>query len=154
MSARRKSRGGSVEPEMNVTPLVDVVLVLLIIFMVITPQMEAGPSVDLPGIVHVDPKSNAQLEPLLVSVDRGGKIFLDKDGFEREALMSELKRLREETPGRRVILRADSEVAYVDVRRLFRSVQEIGFSGVSLQVGEIQEPEKQDAPSSANRKRG
>lgn len=142
MSAPRRSRhspGGAVEPEMNVTPLVDVVLVLLIIFMVITPQMESGPSVDLPGMVHVDPKSNAQLEPLRVSLDRGGNLFLDKDGFERDALMAELKRLRAETPGRRVILRADRAVAYVEVRRLFRSVREIGFSGVSLQVGELQE---------------
>ena len=51
-------------PEMNVTPLVDVVLVLLIIFMVITPQMEAGASVTIPGISNVDAESKTKLEPI------------------------------------------------------------------------------------------
>ena len=67
-----KRRTGA-KPAMNVTPLVDVVLVLLIIFMVVTPQMEAGVSVTLPSIKNPD-QGNASMQPTTVSLTKDGKL--------------------------------------------------------------------------------
>lgn len=123
-------------PDINVTPLVDVVLVLLIIFMVIMPQMEAGIAVNLPGILNPDPKTKSKLEPLLVSMTPSGALFLEKDAMTREALTTALTAAHGKEPDRTVVLKADKSVRWDDVRQLFKQVQDIGFPGVSLQVGE------------------
>jgi len=121
---------------MNVTPLVDVVLVLLIIVMVITPQMEAGAPVDLPGIFNPDPKTDAKHEPITVSLTSTGALYLEKDALDRPTLSVRLKEIRETAPERRVILKADRAVPYGDVRALFKEARELGFPGISLQVGD------------------
>jgi biopolymer transport protein ExbD len=123
-------------PDINVTPLVDVVLVLLIIFMVIMPQMEAGIPVNLPGILNPDPKTQSKLEPLLVGLTPSGKLFLDKEPLTREALSERLRTAHAKEPDRAVVLKADKAVRWDEVRALFKECQEIGYPGVSLQVGE------------------
>jgi biopolymer transport protein ExbD len=125
------------KPDINVTPLVDVVLVLLIIFMVIMPQMEAGIPVNLPGINNPDPKTKGKLEPILVSLTAAGKLFIDKEPLTREAIETRLKSLHESQPDRTVVLKADKTVRYEEVRLLFKQCQDLGFPGVSLQVGEV-----------------
>ncbi|WP_338872050.1 biopolymer transporter ExbD [Myxococcus stipitatus] len=129
MSARRSS----ITPEMNVTPLVDVVLVLLIIFMVVTPQIESGASVELPAATNPD-KENKELEPTTVSLAANGAIFMDRKELKREALISELKALREKKPDSPVVLKADRGVRYSEVRGVFKSMQDLGFPGINLQV--------------------
>jgi len=123
-------------PDINVTPLVDVVLVLLIIFMVVMPQMEAGMPVDLPGLLNPDPKSKPTEEPILLSVTSSGALFIDKrplgDG-ELEPLLGELHRQK---PERTVVLRADRGLRFDEVRKVFQRCQAAGLAGVSLQVGE------------------
>ncbi len=132
-TGKRKRRGGSVVPEMNVTPLVDVVLVLLIIFMVVTPQMEAGVSVTLPSIANPD-NGNGSLEPTTVTLTKEGKFYYEKDELQVEALMTKLRALHESKPDNRVVLKADKDLSYGKVRELFKACQEMGFPGVSLQV--------------------
>jgi biopolymer transport protein ExbD len=123
-------------PDINVTPLVDVVLVLLIIFMVIVPQMEAGASVKLPGVEHPDPTTDAQHSPLTVSLTKGGRLYLEKQPVERDRLIDLLKQAHAAAPSRRVVLKADKDVQYGHVRELFREAQQIGFPGISLQTGD------------------
>lgn len=123
-------------PQMNVTPLVDVVLVLLIIFMIVIPSMEHDAQVDLPSIFHVDEEPEGRTDPITVSITREGALYLESDELAEERLLSELEALHAAGPRRRVILRADRTVHYGDVRRLFGECQHIGFSGVSLRVGE------------------
>ncbi|NVJ28297.1 MULTISPECIES: ExbD/TolR family protein [Myxococcus] len=129
MSARRSS----ITPEMNVTPLVDVVLVLLIIFMVVTPQIESGASVELPAATNPD-KENKELEPTTVSLAANGAIFMDRKELKKEALLVELKSLREKKPDSPVVLKADRGVRYSEVRGVFKSMQDLGFPGINLQV--------------------
>ncbi|TQF16308.1 biopolymer transporter ExbD [Myxococcus llanfairpwllgwyngyllgogerychwyrndrobwllllantysiliogogogochensis] len=129
MSARRSS----ITPEMNVTPLVDVVLVLLIIFMVVTPQIESGASVELPAATNPD-KENKELEPTTVSLAANGAIFMDRKELKRDALLVELKALREKKPDSPVVLKADRGVRYSEVRGVFKSMQDLGFPGINLQV--------------------
>jgi biopolymer transport protein ExbD len=130
---RRRERA---RPDINVTPLVDVVLVLLIIFMVVVPQMEAGAAVTLPGITHPDPRTDAASAPITVTVTAGGALFLEKAPMERGALIATLSEMHLANRSRRVILKGDRDARYRDVRSLFRDCQQIGFPGVSLQVGD------------------
>ncbi|RKG86504.1 biopolymer transporter ExbD [Corallococcus sp. CA049B] len=130
MSATRRS---SLTPEMNVTPLVDVVLVLLIIFMVVTPQLEAGAAVDLPAAMNPDAE-NKNLEPTTVSLAANGAFYLDRKQLNRDALVVELKALHQAKPDAPVVLKADRGVAYAQVRGVFKAMQDIGFPGISLQV--------------------
>lgn len=124
------------KPDMNVTPLVDVVLVLLIIFMVIAPQMEAGANVNLPGIEHPDPKSNAKLEPITVTVTADAVLYLEKERLERSTMLGKLTSLHKSAPRRRVVLKGDRDARYGEIRELFKTCRDIGFPGVSLQVGD------------------
>jgi biopolymer transport protein TolR len=126
-------RGGGVKADINVTPLVDVVLVLLIIFMVVTPQMESGVAVDLPKARNTE-ESAATTAPVTLSIDRDGAIYLEKEKLEPDSVEKRLAGLHEEDAGRPLVLKADRAVAYERVREIFQSCQSIGFPGVSLQV--------------------
>ncbi|MBM4780642.1 MAG: biopolymer transporter ExbD [Archangiaceae bacterium] len=121
---------------MNVTPLVDVVLVLLIIFMVVTPQMEAGVSVTLPSIKNPD-TGNGSLQPTTVTLTKDGKFFFEKEALEVGPLMERLKEVHATKPEGRVVLKADKELGYGKVRELFKACQDLGFPGVSLQVIDV-----------------
>jgi biopolymer transport protein TolR len=121
-------------PIMNVTPLVDVVLVLLIIFMVVIPAMEQGLDIVVPGIFNVDEKVEEKTKPFMLSLTKDGKIYLDEDTIPPAALENRLRLASRREPGRRLVLRGDSGVPYGKVRTVYRSVQEVGFPGVSLRV--------------------
>jgi biopolymer transport protein TolR len=126
-------RRPTTKPEINITPLVDVVLVLLIIFMVVAPQMEAGASVTLPSILNPD-QGNGALEPTTVTLTKDGKLYFEKEVVEESVLVEKLTKLHEARPTARVVLKADSAVAYGKVRAMFKRCQEIGFPGAALQV--------------------
>ena len=127
------ARRSPVKPEINITPLVDVVLVLLIIFMVVTPQMEAGASVTLPSILNPD-KGNGALEPTTVTLSKDGRYFFEKEELSEDDVLSRLKALRLAKPETRVVLKADTAIAYGKVRSMSKRCQELGFPGASLQV--------------------
>ncbi|MGA9525427.1 MAG: biopolymer transporter ExbD [Myxococcaceae bacterium] len=131
MSAR--TRRSNIQAEINVTPLVDVVLVLLIIFMVVMPQAEAGIPLELPGILSPANKES-ELEPVTVSVKSDGSLFLEKARLDRAALRTELQKIRSADPKRRVVIRGDRATKYSEIRRVFKEAQDIGFPGVMLQV--------------------
>src|SRR5829696_753620 len=131
------SRRPQLEPEMNVTPLVDVVLVLLIIFMVIAPQMEHGQRVELPGVFQPDPKSKSKLDPITVTMAASGSLFLEKEPVtDLAALRERLTTIHGTEPERRVVIKGDSSLAYGKMREAFATCQDIGFAGVSLMVSQ------------------
>jgi len=131
-----------VKADINVTPLVDVVLVLLIIFMVVTPQMEAGAAVDLPPAANPDTETPGALEPTTLSISRDGKLYFDKDVVDAPEMEKRLKALHEEKPQLRLVLKADKAVEYEQVRTLFKTCQQIGFPGVALQVIDRANPQQ------------
>ena len=137
MSARRSQ----LTPEMNVTPLVDVVLVLLIIFMVVTPQLEAGAAVDLPAVVNPDKGEDNSLTPTTVSLTAQGALFVDKKEVPKAQFAEQLRAVHEKDPEARVVLKADRGVRYAEVRGVFKTLQEIGFPGISLQVVDLKKQE-------------
>ncbi|HMJ55168.1 MAG TPA: biopolymer transporter ExbD [Polyangiaceae bacterium] len=131
-----KSQSPRIVPEINVTPLVDVVLVLLIIFMVIAPQLEAGERVELPALANVDEK--AKLDAFTLTVTASGRFMLEKEHIEEAALHAALVAAHERDPEKRMVLKADRGLTYEKMRRLFSEAREIGFNGVALMVDEKQ----------------
>jgi len=130
----RPFRSKGTFPEINVTPLVDVVLVLLIIFMVIGPQLEAGERVELPGIKNIDEKS--KLESFTLVVTASGRYLFEKLPVEEAVLLPTITAAHEKEPTKRVVLKADRGVKYEKMRQLFAQAQNIGFKGISLAVDE------------------
>ncbi len=123
-------------PVMNVTPLVDVVLVLLIIFMVVIPMMERSAHVDLPSIFNVDPEPKGKSDPFTLSLTADGSVFFERDRLDESNLLSRLREANEREPQRRIVLRADRAARYADVRSMFKVCQEVGFPGIALRVNE------------------
>lgn len=123
-------------PAMNVTPLVDIVLVLLIIFMVVLPSMEHDATVDLPSIFNVDEEPRGRTDPITVSITLSSELYLEQEVLPRDQLEAQLRAIHEAEPLRRVILRGDAALRYDEVRGIFRMCQGIGFPGVSLRVGQ------------------
>jgi biopolymer transport protein ExbD/biopolymer transport protein TolR len=144
-----RKRDADLGPEINVTPLVDVVLVLLIIFMVIAPRIEQGIQVNLPGIYNPDPDTGGQLDPLKVSVARAGEYYLDEQPYDLDGVVARLSDLHAAEPLRRLVLRADAQLTYGDMRALFARVQQVGFPGIALMVGEKHRPGTETAPVAA-----
>jgi biopolymer transport protein TolR len=122
------------QPDINVTPLVDVVLVLLIIFMVVAPAIANEDRVMLPEADHPDEKKEEQKEPWEVVLTQEGQFVLDDQPIGKDALGEELKRRKASEPTRKLLLLADGRLAYGDVRGAFAMLQGLGFRGVSLKV--------------------
>lgn len=132
----RKSGRREIRPEMNVTPLVDVVLVLLIIFMVVAPRMEQDVQVDLPGIFNPDPEVETSLDPLKVTVARSGEYYINDQKYGLDDAVELLSSEHATEPLRRLVLRADAKLTYGQVREIFARAQKVGFPGIALMVGE------------------
>jgi biopolymer transport protein TolR len=116
--------------DINVTPLVDVMLVLLIIFMITAPLLQVGVPVDLP-------KTSAQQvggkdEPLVVSVDAKSDVFLGETKFDLPELGAKLKAIHEEKPDQRVFIRGDKNVDYGKMMEVMGVVIESGFRQLGL----------------------
>ena len=124
------------KPDINVTPLVDVVLVLLIIFMVVTPQLDQGLKVELPDASHFDPKNDTKHDPYTVAVARDGRIEVEQKPVVREELFVTLAKLHRDGPDRPLLLRGDTDAEYGAMRSIFAEAQEVGFRGISLVVAD------------------
>ena len=116
--------------EINVTPMVDVMLVLLIIFMVAAPLLVTGVAVDLPKTAaKALPSDN---EPISVTIDRAGARSIGGDAMNDAAFAARLAALREARPDARVVIRADATLPYGQVAALLADVTGAGFSKVAL----------------------
>ena len=139
MSASRapelpRKRTPRVQPDINITPLVDVVLVLLIIFMVVAPQMEQDIPVELPGIFNPDPDVEGARAPLMLSLTRSGQFYVETNAYDFDGAVNALREIQAAQPNRRLALRADAALPYSQVRDVFFNLQDAGFPGVSLMI--------------------
>ncbi|GJD51917.1 Tol-Pal system protein TolR [Methylobacterium crusticola] len=116
--------------EINVTPMVDVMLVLLIIFMVAAPLMTVGVPVQLPKTAAA--KTSESKKPVVVSVDKEGQAFLAKDPLPAGEALPRLKALAAQDPGQTVLVRGDKDVPYGKVMEVMGLVGQAGFAKVSL----------------------
>ena len=116
--------------DINVTPLVDVMLVLLIIFMVTAPMMTQGLDVDLP---QTTAKSLRQEEnPIVVTIDKDGKISLDKFSVSQKVLLQELGKYGKEVKEKPIYLKADKSVTYGIVVSVMADIKRAGFDKLGM----------------------
>jgi biopolymer transport protein TolR len=150
-SSRRGGRGANrrYKPlsEINVTPFVDVMLVLLIVFMVTAPLLTVGVPVDLP-------KTQAQSiadpdEPLVISVNAEGQIFLQDSEVELGQLVPRLHAITESKPDTRIFVRGDKAIDYGRIMQVMGTVNVAGFQRVALiaELPKVGEP----APAEADK---
>lgn len=135
MAVETGKSGKGPKPSINVTPLVDVVLVLLIIFMLIIPNMQDDKPIELVNVMFPDKDAESKEEPLTVTVDRNEVYTIDARDMGRAQAIAQLKDVYARSPKRKVLLRGDAKLPYKAMRGFFKEVQEIGFGGVSLAVG-------------------
>jgi biopolymer transport protein ExbD len=126
-------------PTINVTPLVDVVLVLLIIFMVVIPNMQEHKVIELFPTTNATEDGDDEKQAIVVTLAEDGSLHLAKAQVTRPALLAELRRIKAEDPDRKILLRADIRLPYREVRSLFYDVKELGHANVKLAVGAVQE---------------
>ena len=130
---------GGVKSDINVTPLVDVVLVLLIIFMVVTPMMQRGQAVQLPKAAHSSQEDAS--EPLVLSVTVDQKLYVESELYpDVERFKGRLEQELRSQPSRRVLLKADQALACGDVQKVMDLIHAAGAKRVRLGVEALQKP--------------
>ena len=134
MAMGGQNNNRAVMAEINVTPLVDVMLVLLVIFMVTAPMMQQGVQVNLP---KADTKAMAPPEEsVVVSVDKNGKVFIDKEEVQAGDVRSRLSTLFASRTKKEVFLKADAGVPYGEVVRTMADIKGAGIE----RLGMVTEP--------------
>jgi biopolymer transport protein ExbD len=116
--------------EINVTPLVDVMLVLLVVFIVTAPLLTNSIPINLPKTESVAPVE--QKDPLVVSIDDKGKLFINKDEIQPDLLETNLKAAKDKNADLRVQLQADNGVNYGEVARAMASIEKAGITRLSV----------------------
>ena len=141
IKSRRGRRRGRVMAEINVTPFVDVMLVLLIVFMVTAPLLTVGVPVDLPKTRA--PALGQDREPLSVSITKDGKIYLQKQLVPEDELVPKLQAISNNGYDQRIFVRGDTASNYGRVMTVMGMLSAAGFTHIGL-VTDVQQP-KPDA---------
>jgi len=124
---------GGLKADINVTPLVDVVLVLLIIFIVVTPMLTRGKNVQLPVAVAASAEPEAR-DPIVLTVTEDKRIWLDNQNLQEVELLPELKKMLLTNRGRELLIKADSSVSVRELRPLLQKVKSAGVRRISFAV--------------------
>ena len=121
----------SVNSTINVTPLVDVVLVLLIIFMVVTPMLQKGVPVELPVTTNPDKKPDNE-DQMIISMKVDSTIYIEQNWVPKNEFVNQMKELHDRNPGKEILIKGDGRLRYKDVKRLMDMINEAGFENVGL----------------------
>ena len=124
----RRSRG--LMHEINVTPFVDVMLVLLVVFMITAPLLTVGVPIDLPE--STVPEIRGEDEPLAVSIDADGKLFLQNTEIAIDELAPRLGAITRRKPETRIFVRGDKAIDYGRVMEVMGVLAEAGFANIAL----------------------
>jgi biopolymer transport protein ExbD/biopolymer transport protein TolR len=143
MAINVRNEGAKVNSNINVTPMVDVMLVLLIIFMVITPMLQKGQSVDLAKANNPTPMTDADKEDaVIVAVMRDGQVFLDTQKVTPEELTQKVKDRISTRTKKQVFVKADARAKYKGVVEVVDDVRSAGVDEVGLLTEQRQNPNK------------
>ena len=133
MALAKRDEGSKVNSDINVTPMVDVMLVLLIIFMVITPMLQKGVSVDLAKVNNPEQMPDADKEDaLVVAIMRGGDVFFGRDRIPVDQLTSKVKDRLTGRIDKRVYIRADARAKFGSVVQVVDNVRAAGVDQLGL----------------------
>jgi biopolymer transport protein TolR len=133
MAIAKRDEGSKISSDINVTPMVDVMLVLLIIFMVVTPMLQKGVSVDMAKVNNPDQMPDADKEDaLLVSITRDGKVYFGSDQISVDALTTKVKDRLANKPDKRVYVKADMRAHFGSVVQVVDGVRAAGVDDLGL----------------------
>ena len=125
--------GGGLQSEINVTPMVDVMLVLLIIFMVITPMLQNKVAVDMAKVENPTPMPDADKEDaIVVAITRDGGVFLGQNKVATSELGAKVREKLADTPGKQIFVRADARAQFRGVEDAIDAVRTAGVDEVGL----------------------
>jgi len=127
---KRDGRGHRPMSEINVTPFVDVMLVLLVVFMVTAPLLTVGVSVELPETAAAS--IPGQDEPLAVSIDAAGRVYIQDSEVSMETLIPRLEAITQNNPDARIFVRGDKSIDYGRVMEVMGTLNSAGFRRVAL----------------------
>ena len=130
------SRKG-VKNDINVTPLVDVVLVLLIIFMVVTPMLERGQKVQLPKAHSSD--DDKKPESYIISLPADHSIWLDEEKLDKDRFGPALEAAVSKNPDKKLLIKGDASLKVKDLRLVIQAADAAGARGVSFAVQEVKQ---------------
>jgi biopolymer transport protein TolR len=136
---KRRSAPNRLKADINVTPLVDVVLVLLIIFMVVTPMLSKGVNVDLPLTDHHDKRSDDNRD-IVVAITQRGDIYLGSDQVSLDALGVAVAAERRRHPDKTIFLKGDTRIEYGAARRVMEAIHQVGIADIQLGTEERRQP--------------
>jgi biopolymer transport protein ExbD/biopolymer transport protein TolR len=127
----RLGEPAKMQAAINITPLVDVVLVLLIIFMVMAPEMRKGPEVSLPNTLKPREQGDERGR-ILVTIDQAGGMWIEEQSVDADQFADALRAAAVDKQDPKVVIRADARLRVGDVRLAMLAVEEAGFHGVGL----------------------
>ncbi|AWB47656.1 protein TolR [Gemmobacter aquarius] len=127
----RRRRGGAPMSEINVTPFIDVMLVLLIIFMVAAPMLTVGVPVQLPETA-ANALPTEQEEPLAITMTADGKLLIQKNEISPDELIPKLTAIAAERTSDKIFLRADGSIPYARVAEVMGALSKGGFNNIGL----------------------
>lgn len=136
ISSNGRGKQRRLKNEINVTPMVDVMLVLLIIFMITSPMIVAGIEVNLPKTQSAPIKSSTN--PLVLSINAKGAIYLFETHIEKETLIQKLTEVTKENKEETIYVKGDKSLDYGSVIKLISQIKTAGFTKVSL-ISEIED---------------
>jgi biopolymer transport protein ExbD/biopolymer transport protein TolR len=128
------SNRGAIRSDINITPLVDVVLVLLIIFMVITPMLQRGKAVELPKAVTAA-SGPPNTDPKFISIDKEGKVYVEKEEVTLDQLKDQLFAINAQ--GTHVMLKADKETEYRFIRPVLDKASKAKLTRIALAAEQL-----------------
>jgi biopolymer transport protein TolR len=133
MSMGGASGRDKLQSDINVTPLVDVCLVLLIIFMVVTPLLQKGIAVQLPTTDNPDKKpENASQKLITVGWATPPAYYLEAEQLSKENMQKRLEELYQRSPNAEIIIKADQRLKYGDIKEVMKMAKDAGFQNVGL----------------------
>jgi len=133
MALAKRNEGAKISSDINVTPMVDVMLVLLIIFMVVTPMLQKGVSVDMAKVDNPTPMDDADKEDaLLVSITRDGKVYFGTEQITIDNLTTKVKDRLANKQDKRVYVKADMRTRFGGVVQVVDSVRAAGVDDLGL----------------------
>ena len=123
--------------DINVTPFVDICLVLLIIFMVVTPMLQEGVTINLPYAKNTERKEDDENHAIVVAVPNDHQIYVQKKPIPRDQYQAEMTEIHDRMPDKAVLIKADRTMKYGDVRKVMIETNDAGFSEVSLVTEQV-----------------
>jgi biopolymer transport protein TolR len=118
--------------DINVTPFVDICLVLLIIFMVVTPMLQSGIQINLPYAKNTEKKEDDESHAITVAVKTTDEIYVQKKRIPRDQYLAEMQEIHDRMPEKNILIKADRKLTYGDVRKVMIETNQAGFESVSL----------------------